>query len=193
VNIAANTLKTGITTDQTANIITNNDKLGYTEALVSANAVVVANKATIASETMRVNNLAAQMADFQAQINALINEDEAPVPSVTIDDQVWQSANLDVTTYRDGTVIPEVTDPAAWENLKTGAWCYYDNEASNSATYGKLYNWYAVMGITVAEAATLTEAQIAARKKLAATGWHVPSDGGMEYINHFFRSRRACG
>jgi hypothetical protein len=71
-----------------------------------------------------------------------------------------QNSNLDVTTYRDGAPIPQVTDRKAWENLKTGAWCYYNNDA-NSGTYGKLYNWYAVMGITVAEDATPTAAQIA--------------------------------
>jgi hypothetical protein len=31
--------------------------------------------------------------------------------------------------------------------FKTGAWCYYNNDANNGTTYGKLYNWYAVMGI----------------------------------------------
>jgi hypothetical protein len=37
---------------------------------------------------------------------------------------------------------------------------------NSGTTYGKLYNWYAVMGITVAEDATPTAAQIA-RKQLA--------------------------
>jgi hypothetical protein len=43
------------------------------------------------------------------------------------------------------------------ENLKTGAWCYYENNPANGATYGKLYNWYAVMGITTEEDATPTQ------------------------------------
>ena len=30
-----------------------------------------------------------------------------------------------------------------WKELTTGAWCYYDNDPSK----GKLYNWYAVVGI----------------------------------------------
>ena len=42
---------------------------------------------------------------------------------VTIGTQIWQTTNLNVTTYRDGTVIPQVTDPAAWASLTTGACC----------------------------------------------------------------------
>ena len=94
------------------------------------------------------------------------------IPQVTICNQVWATKNLDVTTYSDGTVIPQVTDPTAWTNLTTGAWCYYNNDAANNATYGKLYNWYAAVGIY--DAASLANATL--RKKLAPTGWHVPTD-----------------
>ena len=94
------------------------------------------------------------------------------IANVTICTQVWATRNLDVTTYSDGTVIPQVTDPTAWANLTTGAWCYYNNDAANNAVYGKLYNWYAAAGIY--DAASL--ANPALRKKLAPTGWHVPTD-----------------
>jgi uncharacterized protein (TIGR02145 family) len=56
----------------------------------------------------------------------------------------FATTNLDVTTYRNGDPIPEVTDPTQWANLTTGAWCYYDNDPANGAIYGKLYNWFAV-------------------------------------------------
>ena len=94
------------------------------------------------------------------------------IANVTICSQVWATKNLDVTTYSDGTPIPQVTDPTAWANLTTGAWCYYNNDAANNATYGKLYNWYAAAGIY--DAASLTNASL--RKKLAPTGYHVPTD-----------------
>lgn len=81
-------------------------------------------------------------------------------PSVVIGPQTWMLNNLDVTTYRDGTPIPEVTDNAAWAALTTGAWCYYNNNPANGAIYGKLYNWYAVNN----------------PKGLAPIGYHVPSD-----------------
>jgi uncharacterized protein (TIGR02145 family) len=105
--------------------------------------------------------------------------------SVTIGTQVWQNRNLDVPTYRDGTIIPEVTNQTAWAGLKTGAWCYYNNDPANSKNYGKLYNHYAVMGITVAEDATPTATQIAARKQLAPIGWHVPTDSEWSTLTTF--------
>ena len=91
---------------------------------------------------------------------------------VTIGTQTWMQKNLDVSKYRDGTPIPQVTDPKKWANLTTGAWCYYKNTTVNGTIYGKLYNWYAVAGIY--NAASLANKSL--RKKLAPTGWHVPSD-----------------
>jgi uncharacterized protein (TIGR02145 family) len=79
---------------------------------------------------------------------------------VTIGTQVWSGCNLDVTTYRNGDPIPEVTDQGAWNSLTTGAWCYYENTTSNGTTYGKLYNWHAVND----------------PRGLAPNGYHVPSD-----------------
>lgn len=91
------------------------------------------------------------------------------IPTVAIGTQAWTNKNLDVTTYRNGDVIPEVTDPTQWKNLKTGAWCYYNNNASNNATYGKLYNWYAVND----------------PRGLAPEGFHIPtSDEWMLLINY---------
>jgi uncharacterized protein (TIGR02145 family) len=70
-----------------------------------------------------------------------------------------------MVTYRDGTPIPQVTDNTEWQNLTTGAWCYYNNDP----TKGKLYNWYAVAGIHDND-------PITPDKELAPEGWHVPSD-----------------
>jgi uncharacterized protein (TIGR02145 family) len=91
------------------------------------------------------------------------------IPNVAIGSQIWSSSNLNVTTYRDGTPIPQVTDQTAWENLTTGAWCYFNNTTSNGTTYGKLYNWYAVAGIHDNNPST-------PNKILAPQGWHVPTD-----------------
>ena len=91
---------------------------------------------------------------------------------VTICNQVWMLKNLDVSTYQDGTPIPEVTDPTEWANLTTGAWCYYENNIANDPVYGKLYNWFAVAGIY--DETSFLDPSL--RKQLAPTGWHVPSD-----------------
>jgi uncharacterized protein (TIGR02145 family) len=96
----------------------------------------------------------------------------ANLPSIKIGTQTWTTKNLDVTTYSDGTIIPEVTDQKQWAALTTGAWCYYNNDSANGVIYGKLYNWYAVAGIY--NEASKTDAS--QRKKLAPMGYHVPSD-----------------
>jgi uncharacterized protein (TIGR02145 family) len=89
--------------------------------------------------------------------------------TVIIGTQEWVKENLNVSKYNDGTVIPQVTDPNAWANLTTGAWCYYNNTAANGPIYGKLYNYYAVAGIHDTIAST-------PNKVLAPIGFHVPTD-----------------
>ena len=80
---------------------------------------------------------------------------------VKIGNQIWMQRNLDVTTYRNGDPIPMVADNTIWQKLTTGAWCYYDNDsATYAATYGKLYNWYAVID----------------QRGLAPAGWHIPNN-----------------
>ena len=59
---------------------------------------------------------------------------------VTIGKQVWMTQNLNVDKFRNGNVIPQVQDEKAWGELTTGAWCYYQHDASNGTKYGKLYN-----------------------------------------------------
>jgi uncharacterized protein (TIGR02145 family) len=105
-------------------------------------------------------------------VNCSNSEDSPANSNVIIGSQIWSSTNLDVTTYRDGTPIPQVTDATQWAALTTGAWCYYDNDPANGPIYGKLYNWYAVAGIY--DDASLNTPSL--RKQFAPTGWHVPSD-----------------
>ena len=89
--------------------------------------------------------------------------------SVIIGTQEWVKENLNVSKFNDGTIIPQVTDPTAWGNLTTGAWCYYNNDAANGLIYGKLYNYFAVAGIHDTIAST-------PNKVLAPIGFHVPTD-----------------
>lgn len=62
---------------------------------------------------------------------------------IAINNQIWSVENLDVSTYRNGDSIPEVQNPEEWKDLKTGAWCYFDNDPNNNK-YGKIYNWFAL-------------------------------------------------
>lgn len=78
---------------------------------------------------------------------------------VTIGAQTWTGCNANTKFYNNGDGIPEVTDPIAWITLTTGAWCYYNNDPSTEATYGLLYNWYAITD----------------PRGIAPAGYHVPS------------------
>ncbi len=105
---------------------------------------------------------------------------------VMICDQVWMAENLNVSTYRDGTPIPEVQDYTEWANLTTGAWCYYNNDPANGAIYGKLYNWYAVAGIHDNNPNT-------PNKELTPLGWHVPSGSEWNAIENCLGNSLVAG
>jgi uncharacterized protein (TIGR02145 family) len=112
-----------------------------------------ANTGTSKTISVSPNALAGHLAhgDFQGNCSIIFT---------TICEQVWMTKNLDVSTYRNGDPIPQVTDPSLWAGLTTGAWSYYENNTANGTTYGKLYNWYAIND----------------PRGLAPEGWHVPSD-----------------
>lgn len=111
------------------------------------------------------------------------------LPQVTIGNQIWQSTNYEGTTYRDGTPIPQVTDPTAWMSLTTGAWCYYNNDSANGTTYGKLYNWYAVVGIYDANSLNTP----ALRKQFAPMGWHVSTDAEWTMLTDYLGGLTVAG
>jgi uncharacterized protein (TIGR02145 family) len=103
----------------------------------------------------------------------MIGAAAAAADVVTIGNQIWTTQNLNVSTYRDGTPIPKVENLVTWASLTTGAYCYYNNDsATYAAVYGKLYNWYAVVGIY--DASSLSTPSL--RKNLAPAGYHIPSD-----------------
>lgn len=79
--------------------------------------------------------------------------------TVRIGTQVWMVDNLKTTHYRNGENIPNVANDSVWNNLRTGAYCNYNNDTNIATTNGRLYNWYA-----------LTDT-----RNLAPSGWHVPT------------------
>ena len=88
--------------------------------------------------------------------------------TVLIGGQCWFAENLRSENYADGSVIPAGLDAATWSTTTAGAVTVYDeggsNEGTNLATYGRLYNWYAVDDA----------------RGLCPSGWHVPTDS--EYM-----------
>jgi hypothetical protein len=99
------------------------------------------------------------------------------VPQVQIGSQIWAKRNLDVSTYRNGDTIPQVTDPTEWKNLTTGAWCYYNNDPAMEEIYGKLYNWYAVGD----------------PRGLAPEGWKIPSDSDWNVLSNYLGGNSIAG
>lgn len=96
---------------------------------------------------------------------------------LVIGTQTWMSCNLDVTTYRNGDPIPEVTDPTAWAALTTGAWCHYANNTPNGVIYGKLYNWYALDD----------------PRGLGPVGYHVPTNTEYQTLTTFLGGTGVAG
>jgi len=85
--------------------------------------------------------------------------------TIQIGTQTWMAENLKTTKYNDNTTIPPVADPTLWAGLYTPGYCWYDNDAATyKATYGALYNWYAV------------NAASNGSKNVCPTGWHIPTD-----------------
>jgi uncharacterized protein (TIGR02145 family) len=80
--------------------------------------------------------------------------------SVIISNQEWMAENLKVTHYRNGDVIPFISDNTSWQNLANGAYTWYNNDSlTHQCPYGKLYNWFAV----------------ADSRNICPFGWHVPT------------------
>jgi uncharacterized protein (TIGR02145 family) len=84
--------------------------------------------------------------------------------TVIIGNQHWMAQNLNTSKYSDGTPIQNITVGTDWLNLKSPAWCYYNNDPSYGEVYGKLYNGYAV------------SSKSNGGKNVCPTGWHVATD-----------------
>ena len=92
---------------------------------------------------------------------SMSDQDGNVYKTIVIGTQEWMAENLKTAHYRNGNVIPVVTDSSAWSQLSLGATCWYKNDsASYDCPYGRFYNWYCV----------------ADTRGLCPAGWHVPTD-----------------
>lgn len=100
--------------------------------------------------------------------------------SVTIGSQVWMTKNLNVDKFRNGDPIPQAKSDAEWEaagEKEQPAWCYYDNDSSKGAKFGKLYNWYAVND----------------PRGLAPKGWHIPTNAEWTILTDYLGGEEVAG
>ena len=99
---------------------------------------------------------------------------------VIIGNQVWMTENLNIDKFLNGETIPQAITTEEW--LKAGedkqpAWCFYDNDISYGAKYGKLYNWYAVND----------------PRGLAPAGFHIPSDDELTILLEYLGGEQEAG
>lgn len=97
--------------------------------------------------------------------------------TVKIGTQLWMVENLKVTHYRNGQPIPIITDSTTWSNLAIGAFCNFYNTENNAKIYGRLYNWYAIND----------------QRKIAPSGWHVPSDSEWVILRNYLGGANIAG
>ena len=131
----------------------------YTYSWSSGSTSVTATNLTSGTYTVTVTDKLGCTKTAEAIVVGPCDDTTTPYPTVAIGGQVWMQKNLNVCKYRNGDDIPQVQNSAAWNDLRTGAWCYYENNTANGPVYGKLYNWYAVND----------------PRGLAPIGYHVPA------------------
>lgn len=95
---------------------------------------------------------------------------------VTIGDQLWMSENLRVTKLTNGNPIPLFEVDSQWVQGDTMGYCFYDNNPSHGATYGALYNYYAVE-----------------TRKLCPEGWRMPSDAEWTKMTDLYGGENNAG
>lgn len=97
---------------------------------------------------------------FEANTQTVTDYDGNVYNTIIIGKQEWMKENLRVIHYRNGVLIPNVTDAQQWGNLHSGARCYYNNDSiANDSVYGALYNWYVISDTG----------------KISPAGWHIPT------------------
>jgi uncharacterized protein (TIGR02145 family) len=97
--------------------------------------------------------------------------------TIVIGTQEWMAENLNTSIYRNGDAIPTNLDEGTWQNTTSGAWAYYNNDASYACPYGKLYNWYACVDA----------------RQLCPVGWHVPTDAEWTVLTDYLGGEAVAG
>jgi uncharacterized protein (TIGR02145 family) len=97
--------------------------------------------------------------------------------TIIIGTQTWMAENLKTTKYRNGDPIPTNLSNPAWKNTTIGAFAIYNNDTANNVTYGKLYNWKAVVD----------------SRNLCPTGWHVPTDAEWSTLENYLGGSSVAG
>lgn len=104
--------------------------------------------------------------------DSVVNNANADAKQIKIGNQLWATANLSVTHFSNGDLIPEANSSAQWEKAGVEgkpAWCYYNQDPVLGKKYGMLFNWYAVTD----------------KRNIAPRGWHIPDDDEWKILTEF--------
>ncbi|MCX6272816.1 MAG: hypothetical protein NTU44_16685 [Bacteroidetes bacterium] len=101
--------------------------------------------------------------------------DNQVYPTIQIGAQCWMKKNLNV-----GTMIPGANSQT--NNSIIEKYCYDDN-ATNCAIYGGLYQWDELMQYTTTEGA----------QGICPTGWHIPSDAEWTIQTNYLGGESVAG
>lgn len=118
--------------------------------------------------------------------NAVTDVDGNTYNAVKIGNQVWMAENLKTTRYADGTSI-NLGDKASYNT----AYRYYpNNNSSNVAKYGYMYNWSAVM-----YKSSSSQSNPSGVHGICPDGWHVPSDAEWTQLTDYVSNQNqyVCG
>lgn len=134
-----------------------------------------------ASKTVFITVTSGSSAQFNSGLtyDTVSDSDNNVYKTITIGTQTWMAENLRTTKYRNGESIPEVTSNTEWKNLTSGAYSNYGNtsDVDAIATFGRLYNWFAVTD----------------SRNLAPTGWHVATDADWTTLTTFLGGESVAG
>jgi uncharacterized protein (TIGR02145 family) len=142
---------------------------------------------TIQSKSDSLKMLNTELAQFKPASKVTTTDNSAykvsetvNLKTVKIGSQTWTNENLNVSTFRNGDVIPEAKTDEEWRAAfinKQPAWCYYENDVKNGNKYGKLYNWHAVND----------------PRGLAPDGFHIPTDEEWNLLFDYLGGFRVAG
>lgn len=135
---------------QLKNVATNKT-LGFSDGDILLYAVFSGRNQTIMTDSPEISKV------YGVEFYGCIDADDNSYPVVKIGDQIWMAENLKTTKYNDGDVLNYKYTADRWETISMG-YGWFDYNISYKATFGALYDWYAVNN-----------------GKLCPTGWHVPS------------------
>jgi uncharacterized protein (TIGR02145 family) len=145
--------------------------------------IVVDNEKRINNASNCLNIISGMINRFENKTtvieeNTVTDIDGNVYKTVQIGNQIWMAENLKVSRYRNGDLIPNVTDSEIWRDyLMSGAYCFYENNSAYNAEYGKLYNWYVVNDNRI----------------IAPVGWHIPTLNEWEILIDYLGGGEIAG